>query len=275
MTAAARALYVAQPVVSRSLRALEGELGVLLLKRVGRNVVLTPAGMSILHRARNVLAELGRLEELARGHSHRQAPLSLATTPTLERFFTRRLAPELLGEPSVHVSVIRASGRGEVAAAVRTGDAELGLTDLPVPPGLDTITLGAYEVVLVSPAGTRLPPEITLQDLDGLPLILSTAGSERRAEYEMAIHQLGITPVVALETDERSSWTTAVLMGVGSFLWYRSSAHELTLEGAELRSFKPPLTRAIGIVHRPGAALSEGAARLIDIARAADLDPDG
>ena len=53
--AAARAVGVAQPAMSRSLRELEKELGVSLLERNAQGVVLTPAGLRFLSRARTGL----------------------------------------------------------------------------------------------------------------------------------------------------------------------------------------------------------------------------
>ncbi|HEY8368076.1 MAG TPA: LysR family transcriptional regulator, partial [Thermodesulfobacteriota bacterium] len=49
---AARSLGVAQPALSRHVRDLERELGVRLLHRNGRGVLLTDAGMHLLPRAK-------------------------------------------------------------------------------------------------------------------------------------------------------------------------------------------------------------------------------
>src|ERR1700712_5565448 len=55
---AAAVLHVAQPAVSVQIRKLEKELGVTLLARTTRHVVLTHAGELFLRRARRALAEL-------------------------------------------------------------------------------------------------------------------------------------------------------------------------------------------------------------------------
>jgi DNA-binding transcriptional LysR family regulator len=62
-TGAATELGVTQPSVSRALAALEDALGVRLLRRTSREVVLTAAGERVLARARRVLTEV---EDLAR-----------------------------------------------------------------------------------------------------------------------------------------------------------------------------------------------------------------
>ena len=52
---AAAALGVAQPTVSQALRGLERELGVRLFHRIGRGMVLSAAGRSLVGPSRQVL----------------------------------------------------------------------------------------------------------------------------------------------------------------------------------------------------------------------------
>ncbi|WKB50898.1 LysR family transcriptional regulator [Eleftheria terrae] len=63
---AAEGLFIAQPALSKQIRQLEEELGVLLFARHARGVVLTPAGKALLPEARVQLASMGRLADLAR-----------------------------------------------------------------------------------------------------------------------------------------------------------------------------------------------------------------
>ncbi|WP_280396968.1 LysR family transcriptional regulator, partial [Nocardia carnea] len=53
---AAQALYIAQPVLSRQIRAFEQELRCDLLVRTTRRVELTPAGEQLYTEARSILA---------------------------------------------------------------------------------------------------------------------------------------------------------------------------------------------------------------------------
>jgi DNA-binding transcriptional LysR family regulator len=77
MTAAAAALHVSQPALSRAVRAMERELGVPLFARSGRGVVPTPAGLAVAGYARRVLGELDRLRQAVAG-----VPVTVVTTPT-------------------------------------------------------------------------------------------------------------------------------------------------------------------------------------------------
>lgn len=64
--AAETILHTSQPSLSRQIRDLEGEVGVLLLERSPRGVALTPAGMAFLDEARESLARAGAAVERAR-----------------------------------------------------------------------------------------------------------------------------------------------------------------------------------------------------------------
>ncbi|TWF80792.1 DNA-binding transcriptional LysR family regulator [Pseudonocardia hierapolitana] len=69
-TGAAAELGVTQPSVSRAIAALEDALGVRVLRRTSREVLLTTAGERVLARARRVLAEVEDLVGEARsGHT--------------------------------------------------------------------------------------------------------------------------------------------------------------------------------------------------------------
>jgi LysR family transcriptional regulator, regulator for metE and metH len=68
ITAAARALHITQPALSRQLTELEARLGVALFARVGRRLVITKAGERLLACARRVLGEMDAVErELTSG----------------------------------------------------------------------------------------------------------------------------------------------------------------------------------------------------------------
>ena len=56
-TRAAESAHVAQPSLSKQIRALERELGAPLFRRARGNVTLTPAGETLLPLARRILAD--------------------------------------------------------------------------------------------------------------------------------------------------------------------------------------------------------------------------
>jgi DNA-binding transcriptional LysR family regulator len=63
---AAKRLRIAQPPVSRHIRALEDELGTVLFERTPKGMRLLPAGATFLEHARGILAALDRAREAVR-----------------------------------------------------------------------------------------------------------------------------------------------------------------------------------------------------------------
>lgn len=65
---AAQAQFLTQPALSRSIRALEDELGTALFDRIGRRIELTPFGRETLARAQRLLADADELQGSSRRH---------------------------------------------------------------------------------------------------------------------------------------------------------------------------------------------------------------
>lgn len=69
ISAAASRLCTSQPGVSKQLKLLEEELGVLLFVRHGRSLrAMTPAGRQIVEHARIIMQEVEGLSALRRAH---------------------------------------------------------------------------------------------------------------------------------------------------------------------------------------------------------------
>ncbi|MCB1606840.1 MAG: LysR family transcriptional regulator, partial [Xanthomonadales bacterium] len=65
---AAEASFVSQPTLSTQIKKLEEELGVVLIERGPRKLMLTEVGEAIAERARDVLNEVEQIREEARRH---------------------------------------------------------------------------------------------------------------------------------------------------------------------------------------------------------------
>ncbi|HEX5489292.1 MAG TPA: LysR substrate-binding domain-containing protein [Rhodanobacteraceae bacterium] len=91
---AAEASFVSQPTLSTQIRKLEDELGVKLVERTPRKVLLTEVGRQIVARARDVLNEAEQIKRIARRDRDPEAgTLRLGIFPTLGPY----LLPHVMG----------------------------------------------------------------------------------------------------------------------------------------------------------------------------------
>jgi len=86
--AAAEALAVSQPGLSKQIAIMEDELGALLFERTSRRVTLTPLGRSLLQRGRRILLEVREFRALARGSVGLFGDrLSIGVLPSIGAYF--------------------------------------------------------------------------------------------------------------------------------------------------------------------------------------------
>lgn len=251
MTAAAAAVPVAQPALSRAVRQLERELGTTLFERSGRGVALTADGESFVRRVRQVLASIDALRTAATS-ADPAAPLVIAASPTLQAAMAIPILAALRDHGVVvPTRLVGCASSGEVVDLVEAGRADLGICDSSVATGLTVSGIGRAEVRLYSPATTDLPERVTFADLTGLPLVLPTAGTARRAALDGFFARCAVVPEVAVETDERNAWLAAVSHGLASCIWHSVDRSRDPLPGVVARSFEPPMHRELAAVHRP------------------------
>ena len=105
-TQAAAELNLTQSAVSRQIKALEDQLGVLLFERVRKRVVLSAAGRKLLPEASALLSRSEEMVLRAKTAADGSSTLSIATLPTLgSRWLLPRLPKFLQRHPGVVVDV--------------------------------------------------------------------------------------------------------------------------------------------------------------------------
>lgn len=93
---AAEACNVSQPTLSTQIRKLEEELGVALVERAPRQVMLTPVGEDVVRRARRVLSDVEQMREAARRTTDPEAgSVRLGVFPTLGPYLLPHVVPQL------------------------------------------------------------------------------------------------------------------------------------------------------------------------------------
>ncbi len=151
---AAQGLHIAQPVLSRQIRALEGEFGAQLFRRDRRSTELTDAGRQLLEDAPPLLAAAEALRRRVSRSAGEGSRFVVGFMPGITvtaavRALSRR-------HPELVVDVVRTSWTDQVEV-VRNGRVDVSFVRLPVDRrGLRVRPLFEEPRVAVLPAGHRL-----------------------------------------------------------------------------------------------------------------------
>ena len=93
---AAEASFVSQPTLSTQIKKLEDELGVALVERTPRKVLLTEVGREIAQRARDVLNEVDQIRSIARRTLDPESgTVRLGIFPTLGPYLLPHVVPSI------------------------------------------------------------------------------------------------------------------------------------------------------------------------------------
>ena len=130
---AAEASFVSQPTLSTQIKKLEDELGVALVERTPRKVLLTETGREIARRARGVLAEVDEIKAIAqRTRDPEAGKLRLGVFPTLGPYLLPHLVPLVRRRfPRLELLLIEEKTE-QVMRMLREGSLEVGILALPL-----------------------------------------------------------------------------------------------------------------------------------------------
>lgn len=260
-TRAAERLHIAQPPLTRQIRALEDELGTPLFVRTAKGVELTDAGAALLEEVPHVLALAQRARErtllAAQGRSGR-LDVGIFGSGVLDAI-PRMLARFHAQRPGVRI-VLHNQTKAEQIDALRERRIAIGFNRL-VPPETDLVvqTVLRERMVVALPRQHRLSERkrLTLPDLDDEPMILypnlPLPGLAQRVAGAFA--REGLRLRVEQEVEDVLTATALVASGFGLCITTESST-SLHLPGVGYRPLDCDALRDIELacVYRKGDA---------------------
>lgn len=271
VTRAATQLRVAQPSLSQAVRKLEKDLGTELFHRVGRGLVLSPAGEALVGPARAILREVGSAENAVRDvGAMRGGRIDIASLSDLSSDPLSVWVAKFRHQyPDIRFHIEERDETADVVSLVKSGACELGVLSLPLPTeDLVGEELIDQQLVLVCPPGTekQWPDPVPIARLSGVPFVMGERGTATRDFIERSLRGHGVEPDVAVEVRQRGAVLPIVLAGGGVSIVALRSGLDAMLRGGVVRELSPQLTRRMGVVHRPGR-VTEASAEFLACAR--------
>ncbi len=168
---AAQALFIAQPVLSRQIRAFEQELGCPLFTRSTRSVELTPAGKQLYDESSRITAVVDMA--LRRVHEAQRSGQRLVVGFSPGLHVSDAIRAFTASHPKVEIDVFPLRW-WERDVPLRDGRAHVGYLRRPFDgSGLRTVPIGRETKVACLPVTHPLAGchTLTLADLDGEPIL--------------------------------------------------------------------------------------------------------
>lgn len=202
-SAAADRLHTVQSNVSAHIARLERQLGVTLVDRsAGR---LTEEGEVVVARARRVQNELDALvADVNALRNEVVGDVRVGIIGTVARWLVPALHHRMsLAHPGVHMIIVDASTTS-LAPQLLAGSLSLAIVNLPIAdPDMAITPLFDEDMIAVIPNDHPLSSRssLSIEDLDGIPLILPPSGTSYRTELDRSAEAAGIRLVAQAEID--------------------------------------------------------------------------
>ena len=271
--AAAEAIHLSQPALSRRVDKLEDALGVRLFDRDTRNVELTAVGRDFVRKARTLLDDLDAMLMGVRDvAANRWGQVTLACVPSTVHYFLPTVLRQYHSRfPRIRVRIVDESAN-QVLSAVVHGEAELGLAIT----GSDEPTID-FEPLLTEPfvaACHRDHPlarqrSVTWAELREHDFMTVDKASGNRLVLDLALAMKRERPQACFEVRHVSTLVAFVESGLGVAAVPRLSmprkGHPALVS---VPIVDPEVTRTVGLIKRRGRSLSPGAEHLHEMLRA-------
>lgn len=189
---AAEACLVTQSTLSAGLQELESLLGVTLVERTKRRVMLTPLGEEMVARARAMLQAAEDMVDIARAAAEPlSGELRLGVIPTIGPYLLPRVMPVLRDAYPALKLYLREDLTARLLEQLDRGLIDVALLALPYPADeLETAVVAEDPFLLVCPPDHPLAtqPRLAPQDLAAAGLLLLDDGHCLRAHALAACH---------------------------------------------------------------------------------------
>lgn len=260
---AAEACYVSQPTLSTQIKKLEEFLGVQLIERNNKQVMLTPVGAEVVERARRVLHQVDDLIELCRAS---RDPLSgeirLGFIPTIAPYLLPYLVPVLRERLPRLKPYLYEDQTARLVERLRRGEVDAALMAVPVDaPDLRYVELFAEPFLLALPVDHPLTAKerVTLDDLKEHRLLLLDEGHCLRDQALDICNMAGVRHEDEFRATSLETLRQMVASGAGITFLPELSAHANAANpnaaAIVLRRFESPQPRRqMALYWRKGSA---------------------
>lgn len=271
LSAAAEALYITQPAVTKGIQRLQEHYEIKLFNRFGKKMVLTDAGEVLYGIAESIFEMENQAEESLRDFQQRK------------RGFIRILSSESFGayylpfildrfsrvNPKVRVSMDILPTELIVEKTATLAN-DIGFISYPVPHKklvAREVLEDSYQIIVPPGHPFTAKSFIEPEDLAGHSLIVHEKGSAPRRSTEEYIRRHNISVSIPLELSNNEAVKTAVEEGLGvAVITRRVVSKEIGMGSLKAIPLSDPaMTRKFYLIHHKDKYISRSLQSLIDM----------
>lgn len=165
---AAQACFVSQPTLSMQIKKLEDELGVQLLERTNKSVMLTAIGATLCQHAETILQEISHMYDAAKvAKNPYGGEIKIGIIPTLAPYFLPLAVPKWQAAFPNLTYYLREEKTTQLLEKLSQGKLDAAILALPVNNGdFAMSSLGEEEFLLAVPTSHLLAKRKTIKEAD-------------------------------------------------------------------------------------------------------------
>ncbi len=249
---AADELFITQPTISKMIKNLEQELGVVLFDRSRKQLTLTDAGRVILehaklvdHAMKNLGTELDNLFGLKKGQ------IRIGLPPIFDAHHFLKIAGEFHEKyPGITFQLVE-DGSKKIEEAVESNQLDVGIIVLPTRTELfDYFSIMEEDLKLILPTSHPLAEkeEVQLADLSQESFILFNKDFALNDRIILSCNNLGFQPTIVSQSSQKSFIKEMVSSKLGIALLPESICHHLPENVTAVKVVNPSISWKLAMI---------------------------
>lgn len=269
ITKAAQQIHISQPALSKSIKALEEELGTILIIRTNKTIDLTDAGNMVLEYTQEITGLVDEMKLTLNDLTNFSVgQLNIGLPPFIgSLFFPKVMKHFHRSYPNIKLDITEYGG-ARVVKSVEEGEFELGVAVLPIDEQIfDVYPIVEEEMKLIVHKNHPLASfkEVNVNDLRDEEFIFY--------HEEFALNQIvrnhffitgGFEPKILFKSMQWDLMSEMVAANLGIAILPQSICNRLFTKDINIISLKPSILWRLAVITKKGKYISNAGRKFID-----------
>ncbi len=225
ISTASKYLHISQPSLSRVIKELENEFGVILFSRHKNGVALTSEGETLYNLAKDILSRSNHAENIMKDLGDKRKTLRLGVPPMIGSLILQYIYRDFAVEnPDIKLSIVE-GGRQELIQKLNDDyiDMVFLLQNNPLEKNLQSIKLASLEILCCTARKSHISnsKSITPKHLEATPLVLFDDSYFQTMEIKKWFAGDGVAPNILMQTNQLSTMFNLISHNIAAGFMFR------------------------------------------------------